>query len=105
LGATRSEHADLLDRIPGFLAPEQRLDFSVKACQYHWAWIRDFYSIQRQHRRVPAREAREYRVPRAIRSIMDCRMPAMDVENKQCPSRAEELPLCRVWFARVVAGS
>ncbi len=31
-------------------------------------------------------------------------MSAMDVENKDSPSRAEELPLGRVWFARVVAG-
>jgi len=35
---------------------------------------------------------------------MDCRMPAMDVENKNSPSRADELPLSRVRFARVVAG-
>jgi len=31
-------------------------------------------------------------------------MPAMDVENKNSPSRADELPLSRVRFARVVAG-
>jgi len=79
------------------------LDQSVKARQNLWAWMSEWYSIEQQHRRVPAREAREYRVPRFIRCVMDRGMPAMNVENKNSPSRADELPLCRVRFARVVA--